>query len=181
MTNDCIKSIIELIIGLLTLSLGFMGLNLWRAQLKGGDLYKYCKEALFELKKLLNLIDSYRYIFLSIDEENKIWHDINNQYYIYENKIILINILSNGKLNDHVDGLNMKDYLTKIMKYKYEKEYLINESKSNEQDIEERKKMSERLLEIDSILKQRKEVDLFGKELDEYFNKMCVKLKKHIK
>ncbi|MDR0447953.1 MAG: hypothetical protein LBH07_04730, partial [Treponema sp.] len=107
-----IQFIINTFLGSIAIIFAGLGLILWRKQLRGGDLYTYTKEALFELKKLLNFIEEFRYVFINENQENKIWLDIQNQYSIYESKIILLDILSNNKINDRINGKNIKDYLT---------------------------------------------------------------------
>ena len=69
---DCIQFIVNSIMGFLAILFAGLGLSLWRKQLKGGDLYNYSKDALFELKQLLNLIEEYRYIFNTGEQENNI-------------------------------------------------------------------------------------------------------------
>ena len=176
-----IEFVIDKIIPIIAICFAGLGLGLWRKQLRGGDLYNYTKEALFELKKLLNLIDNYRYIFITEEDKMKLWLEIQNQYTLYESKIILINILSKNIIDDKINGKNIKDYLTIMYKCIFEKNYIDEIWKKDEILDEDRKTYSERLLKIDKILKIRDEEDEFGDFLNKYFLAMCEKLKIYLK
>ena len=181
MYTNCFKDIVELLLYLGTLIIAIFGLRLWRKQLKGSDLYSSTKEVLSDLRKLLNMIDIYRYIFFPETEEKRYWDKINKQYSIYENKLILLKILSNNKFSDCFNGKCMKDYLTIILKNKYEKQYLITEIQSISQNNEERKIIGDRLIEIDRILKNRYKDDEFGIELENYYNEILERAQIYIK
>ena len=178
---NILEFIINKILPIVAICFAGLGLGLWRKQLRGGDLYNYAKEALFELKKLLNLIDNYRYIFITEEDKIRLWLEIQNQYTLYEYKIILINILSKNKIDDKINGKNIKDHLTIMYKLIFENNSIKEMHKNNEISHEERKKYTERLLEIDKILHNRGEQDEFGDFLNEYFLAMCTKLKKYLK
>jgi hypothetical protein len=176
-----IQFIINSILGLLAIIIAGLGLTLWKIQLRGGDLYKYAKEALFELKRLLNFIEEFRYLFITEEQENNIWLKIHDQFSLYETKMILVTILSKQKIDDKINGKNIKDYLTIIYKYRYEKEFINDSKEHNEIPDTERKDTSQRLREIDKILKIRNDEDKFGEELNTYYKLMSKKLEKYIK
>ena len=178
---ECIQFIVNTVFGLLAILLAWLGLRLWRKQLKGGDLYNYSKEALFELRKLLNLIEEYRYIFNTEELEETIWLKIHEQFSLYEAKMILVTVLSKQKINDKINGKNVRDYLTIIYKNKMHKNSIIEREEKNTILEIERKEISNKLSEIDKILKIRNEQDEFGDELNQYFDLMCQRLKKYIK
>ena len=174
---ECIQFIINTTMGIFAILFAGMGLSLWRKQLKGGDLYNYAKDALSELRQLLNLIEEYRYIFNTEEHENNIWIKIQDKFSSYETKMILLTILTKNKINDR----NAKDYLTILYKNKIEKLFIIERNNKNEILDTERKELSKKLIEIDKVLKIRNEQDIFGNELNHYFEQMCEKLKEYIK
>jgi len=176
-----IQFIINSIFSIILIYIAGRGLSLWKKQLKGGDLYNYAKEALAELRRLLNLIEDYRYLFNTEEQEHIIWKNIQDQFSLYETKMTLVNILSKQKINDKINEKNIKDYLTIILKNRYEKEYLKDSKEHNEIPDTEIKDTSQRLREIDKILKIRNDEDKFGEELNTYFKFMCQKLEKYIK
>ena len=173
--------VINVIIGLFAIVIAGWGLRLWRIQLRGGDLYKYARDTLYELRQLLNLIDNFRYIFNSEEQENEIWLKIQAQYSVYESKLLSITILTKNKIDDNINGKSIKGYLTIIYKSRVEKYYLLEKHRRNEILEDERKETSKKLIELDYILKSRKEPDIFGNELNEYYELMCNRLKKYIK
>jgi hypothetical protein len=173
--------IINSIFSIFFIIIAWLGLSLWKKQLRGGDLYKYAKEALAELKRLLNLIEDYRYLFNSEEQEHIIWSKIQDQFSLYETKMIFVNILSKQKINDKINEKNIKDYLTIILKNRYEKYSIKYSEEHDEIPITERKDTSQRLIEIDKILKIRSGEDKFGDELNTYYESMRKKLEKYIK
>jgi hypothetical protein len=179
---EYIELFINTFLGIIAIVFAGMGLFLWRKQLRGGDLYLYAKESLCELKKIIYLIEEYRYVFLNEEQENGIWLEIKKQYSLYESKIIVLTILSNNKINDCINNKNIKDYITIMYKNIYEKKYYIDKQKKDEILESEREDISKRMIDIDKILKIRneKDIDNFGNELNEYFLLMCKKLKKYI-
>ena len=176
-----LKDIIELLLHIGTLLIAIFGLGLWRKQLKGGDLYSDTKEALSDLRKLINMIDIYRYIYFPEAEKRKYWNKISKQYSTYEKKLILLKILSKDKFNDYFNEKCMKDYLTLILKSEYKKQYLTIEAQNISLNNEERKEIGDRLIEIDNILKNRDKDDKFGIELENYYNEMLERLKINLK
>jgi len=179
---DYFQFIVNTLVAITAIIFAGLGIFLWKKQLKGGELYNYTKETLFELRKLLNLIDDFRYIFLTIEQENNMWSEIQTQFSKYESKMILVSILSNNKIDDIIKGKNIKYYLTIMYRNRIERNNISNREIRDEISDEEHEELSQRLLEIDKILKVRDEKkDEFGKELDEYFTLMCLKLRKYIK
>jgi len=179
--SNNIQFIINSIFGLLAIIIAGLGLSLWKKQLRGGDLYNYAKEALAELRRLLNLIEDFRYIFNSEEQEHIIWLKIQDQFSLYETKMIFVNILSKQKINDKINEKNIKDYLTIILKNRYEKYSIKDSEDHNRISAIEREDISLRKKEIDKILKIRSGEDKFGEELNSYFYLMCKKLEKYIK
>jgi len=179
---DYFQFIVNTFVAITAIIFAGLGIFLWKKQLKGGELYNYTKETLFELRKLLNLIEDFRYIFLTVEQENNMWSEIQTQFSKYESKMILVSILSNNKIDDMIKGKNIKNYLTIMYRNKIEKNNINDRDIRDEISDEERKELSQRLIELDKILKVRDEKnDEFGKKLDEYFTLMCLKLRKYIK
>jgi len=180
MLIENIKNIAEISFFICTIIVAFKGLRTWRIHLRGGDLYTYSKDALLELRKIIDLFTAYRYIFTSKDEENTLWIKIHEQYLSYKNKIENIRILSKNKFDDKIDGENMEDILTSFMKLIYEMQSLYEERKF-ELDSNERHRNGERMKEINSILKNReKGDDDFSLKLENYYNRLAEKLKKYL-
>jgi hypothetical protein len=50
---EYIQFIVNSLVGFTAIIFAGLGIFLWEKQLKGGELYNYTKEALFELKKLI--------------------------------------------------------------------------------------------------------------------------------
>jgi len=175
-----IKNIAEISFFICTIIVAFKGLKTWRIHLRGGDLYTYSKEALLELRKLIDLFTAYRYIFTPKDEEKILWIKIHEQYLFYKNKIENIRILSKNKFNDKIGGENMEDILTSFMKLIYEMQSLYEERNLG-LDSDGRKRNGERMKDIYYILKNKeKGDDDFSLKLENYYNGLSKKLIKYL-
>jgi len=180
MIIENIKNITEILFFIGTIIVAFLGLKTWRIHLRGGDLYSYSKDALLELRKIIDLFTAYRYIFTPNDEEITLWNKIHEQYLSYRNKIVNIRILLKNNFDDKIDGENMEDILTSFMKLIYEKQSLYEERKL-ELNSDERQRNGKRMEDINKILKNReKGGDDFSLKLENYYNRLSEKLKKYL-
>jgi hypothetical protein len=154
-----IKDFIEIFISLGTLILIFIGLQTWKIQLKGENIFKLSQEVLRELRLVLYKINDYRNPFYAVGEmaeafekneagmkfnpavdrkmaskyaEFERWKQILDQYFIYEDKILRLMILLNDFNFDKINSKNMKNYILEMRSKRFKKESLDDEKEQDD-------------------------------------------------
>ena len=191
------------------------GLRTWRIQLKGENTFKLSLDILRELKLTLIAIDDYRNPIYSGNEIYEAYHKHNNgklldtyddkeiklarnyveidrwnkiieKFFIYENLMLKLAILTNNYEIDLVNDKRLKNYIIELRNNRVIKEYADKrekelESVSNEERIRIRKIHKEENAEVSAVLFRYSKDDDWGKNLELYFEEINKKLRRHIK
>jgi len=118
--------------------------------------------------------------------ESDRWGKIIDKYLIFEDILLRLSILIDNYEIDLIDGKRLKDYLIDIRNNRIEKEYADEEEKeldnaSTEERIKYRKENRENRLKISAVLTRQGKDDIWGKNLEQYFDEINKRLRKYIK
>ena len=119
--------------------------------------------------------------------ENDRWNAILEKYFIYEDFMLKFTILINDYEYDLVNDKRFRDYILELRNNRISKEYAEAREKeldhvSNEERVKTRRLYKEENEKIHAVLfRSTKGDDIFGKNLEQYFQEINKKLRKYLK
>jgi hypothetical protein len=119
--------------------------------------------------------------------ENDRWNAILEKYFIYEDHMLKFTILINDYEYDLVNNKRFRDYILELRNNRINKDYAEAREKelehvSNEERIKTRKIYREENEKIHAVLfKSSKGDDIFGGNIEQYFQEINKKLRKYLK
>jgi hypothetical protein len=208
---NIIKDVITIVISAITLIILFKGLQIWKIQIKGENIFKLSIDILRELKLILYSIDAYRnHHFYTADElkesferhEDKKFDPDNKEtmrmackyleadelnkiiekHSSYDDKMLKLMIILNDFSFDIINNRRFRDYIYE-MKNCWIKIELNNDElrRYTNMPVKEKEKIINENEKWNKILKNVKDPDEWRNKIENYFKVINEKLRKYIK